>query len=155
MKKKLAVKKIISLSGHPEFKIEMGSMNKYHPKAVYTIISTWASSDIMITEKMINKLNKEIYNYLYKQSSDLVFSPERNIIICDYSMTDPNTHNGKHFFSIDLTMYQRSLNHPLPWNDTNLQLSMEFYAELVIEYLKKLDFLHFSLNRKENIENTI
>lgn len=153
MKKRLAIEKKLDLN-HPEFKVQIGSVNKDEPKAVYLLISSWMNSSIQLDDNFIKKLNKKLYSFIYKQSDDLVFNPERNILLIDYSMADNNTHNGKHFFNIDLTMYQRSLNHPLPWNDYNLQLSMEFYAELIIEELKKIDYLNFSVNRKSEMEQT-
>jgi hypothetical protein len=152
MAQRLSIEKSISIKNHPEFNLTVGSEYKANPKAVWVFLTTWATTSVHIDEKMLRKLNVKLLRLLSYQGDDFVFDTSKNIIILNYALPNNHTNITKHCLSIDMTFFQK---HSLEWGDYNLQESIEYYIELIIEELKKESYLNFYPSRKTKNEELI
>ena len=149
MGKRLSIEKSISIKNHPEFNITVGSEYKANPRAVWVFLTTWVTTSIDFDEKMLRRLNFKLIRALSYQDKDFVFDTSKNIILLEYA---PRDTRSKHCLSIDMTFFQTN---NLEWKDYNLQMSIEYYVELIIEELKKESYLNFYPSRKTKNEELI
>lgn len=146
--KKEATSRELILHNYPDFKIIIGTENKKSPKAVYALITTWVNTNMDLPEDYINNLNKHLQRMLFNEHDDFVFEPKRNIVILEYASPNKYIDRSKHYLTIDLTFFQENRFNPIEWSDYNLQLSIEYYIERIIEELKSRNELNFSPSRK-------
>ena len=138
----------INLKEHPDFTVNVGSAFYRNPTAVYINISSWVVSSVVIDDKYLKNLNKNIKKIIYAENNnDLVFNLHSTISILDITTSDIIT-SKPNIVSIDITLFQKNRNNCLPWTDYNLQQGMEYYANLVISELKKNNDFKFQLRRK-------